>query len=232
MTVKCEFCDKPLEPLTVELKDRQFIIGYRECRCSKSIQAEKDLKEAEDKRQTKLEIDRLVAAFEASGIPNRYRGCEKLVENLSELYETAFKDGLYLWGTTGTGKTTIAAAIGIRALKSGRSVLFVNAYNIPQMLFDGKGEEITRPDLLIIDDLGAEASGEWNNARMRSAINDRYNSKKPTIVTSNYSKKELAKLLTTDSMNMTAQAIFSRLSEMTKSLEIQGKDYRNVSANR
>ena len=232
MTVNCEYCGADLEPLTVELKDRTFIVGYRACNCSESLEEEQARLDAQAEEEKRHEIDRLIAAFEASGIPNRYRGCEKLVENLPELYETAFKDGLYLWGTTGTGKTTIAAAIGIRAIKNGRSVRFVDAYNISQMLFDGRGDEITRPDLLIIDDLGAEATGEWNNARMRSAINDRYNSNKPTIVTSNYSKKELAKLLTTDDMNMTSQAIFSRLSEMTKSLEIQGKDYRNVSANR
>lgn len=223
---KCEYCGKDLEPMIVCLRGKEFPIAFKDCGCEESVKERQKQEASKAEAAKQVEINLLVKQFEKSGIPKRYAGCEKLVENLEELYKTALEGGLYLWGTTGTGKTTIAAAIGIRAIKNGLKVQFVNAYDISQKLFDRDDQFVTDPDLLIIDDLGAEAVGEWNNARLRSAINDRYNSMKPTVITSNYSKKDLAKLLKSD--NKTAEAIYSRLSEMTVEKEISGKDYRRV----
>lgn len=228
--MECEFCGKPQEPLTVQLQGREFTVGYKDCNCSKAQDARMQEATAILEAEKHKEIDRLIAQFDLSGIPKRYTGCEKLVSNSLELYQMAFKEGLYIFGGFGTGKTTTAAAIGIRAIKNGKTVRFIKAYNIPQLFFDGKEDEITYPDLLIIDDLGADMASDWSNTKLRAAIDDRYDSMKQIIVTSNYSKTDLMNLIRKDRINLTPHAILSRLSEMTVDYELKGQD-RRVRAN-
>lgn len=47
------------------------------------------------------------------------------------------------------------------------------------------------PNLLVIDDLGKENQTLWAVSMIYMAIDDRYNTRKPVVVTSNHSKREL-----------------------------------------
>ena len=60
------------------------------------------------------------------------------------------------------------------------------------------------------------------------AIDDRYNTRKPVVITSNYSKRELVARLSVAADGSTAEAIASRLFEMTTKVEMVGEDRRLV----
>lgn len=217
----CEFCGKELEPFNVGFGDSSFTV-WRQCNCEgqkeDNLKREWEALEADKRLKAKIINERI----EKSRIPKRYREANDVDELL---YETAFKDGLYLFGGVGTGKTTIACSIGLRAIERGKKVLFVKAYEVSELIKD-ELSKIENADLLIIDDIGAENTSEWNNTRLRMVIDKRYDSMLPVVITSNYSKDQLKKLLLRNVRDMTPKAIVSRLTEMTKEIKIDGEDFR------
>ncbi|MBN1867771.1 ATP-binding protein [Candidatus Sumerlaeota bacterium] len=114
--------------------------------------------------------------------------------------------GFLIEGVVGCGKTHIAVAILQAVIRKGFSGLF---YNMPDLLSDiratysnessvsesGLLEEINRPDLLVLDDLGAEATKDWINDRLYLIVNRRYDSCKPVIVTTNLTVDDLSEKL-------------------------------------
>lgn len=216
--MNCEFCGKERLPIIQELKDKKFTVGYHQCNCKKAkiknYELDKLTKAAQEKERDLL-IKKLI---DISGVPKRYQDAELKDE---ELYKTALESGLYIYGGVGTGKTRTASAIAIRAAYEGKRILFLKAHKLSSFNID----DVTIPDLLIIDDLGADNVSEWSNSRMRAVIDDRYDSLKPLIVTSNYSKVELSKKLHKEN-DHTALAILSRLREMTQSYKMDGEDRR------
>ena len=105
--------------------------------------------------------------------------------------------GLWLMGDTGTGKTTLGMLIASEALKAGKSV---GVYFTPKLLTrirqtyqeaDNENayakffERVTSVDLLYIDDLGSERHTDWVVEQLYAVINERYESRRPMLVTSN-----------------------------------------------
>lgn len=111
--------------------------------------------------------------------------------------------GLWLMGDTGTGKTTLAMLVSKLALEQGRSVAI---YSLPKLLarirrtYDaepgGEGylsffERLTSVDLLHIDDLGAEKRSDWVLEQLYALVNERYESQRSMLVTTNLDQHEL-----------------------------------------
>lgn len=220
----CEYCGKELEPIILEeiLGKAGVCVGWKQCGCEKEQEAIAEAERRKIQREARKKEQRLNNLIANSRIPKRYQDAELEDESL---YETAFKDGLYLFGDVGTGKTTKACSIGLRAIQSGKSVLFIKAYEVSELEKEDFGT-LEKADLLIIDDLGSENTSEWNNTRLRMVIDKRYDSMLPVIVTSNYSKDQLRKLLLRNVKDMTPKAIVSRLTEMTKEVKMDGEDLR------
>jgi len=138
--------------------------------------------------------------------------------------------GLLLRGCTGCGKTHIAVAILIEAIRGGSTGLYQNVTDMldelrrsyqrdadPSEL--GLLEEISNVDLLVLDDLGAEAITDWVRDRLYLIINRRYESALATIITTNSSDAELAERV--------GPRIVSRLYEMCDPFEeFPAQDYR------
>jgi DNA replication protein DnaC len=123
--------------------------------------------------------------------------CESIDQNLDD------GRGLWLYGSAGTGKTTLAMLVSRTALEAGRSVAI---YSLPKLLsrirrtFDAETgeqsysdlfERLATVDLLHIDDLGAENRTEWVLEQLYALVNERYEAKRSLVVTTNLEEQQL-----------------------------------------
>lgn len=137
--------------------------------------------------------------------------------------------GLYFWGGVGSGKTFTALAVAndLRRNRYAEMMYFNFAemmYRIRQSFDGAKGfdprtmENIKRCELLVIDDIGLEKATEWITEQLYLVVNHRYEQLLPTIITSNQSPEDLAKLHN--------EQIASRFKEMSTVVKFTGKDRR------
>ena len=108
---------------------------------------------------------------------------------------------LWLYGETGTGKTSLAMLISSEALKAGRSVAI---YSMPRLLaairatfgehsawsYEELFERLTSVDLLHIDDVGAEKTSEWVLEQLYAIINERWQEERSIVITTNLLNKD------------------------------------------
>lgn len=128
--------------------------------------------------------------------------------------------GMIFFGEPGTGKSHLAFSIANNLLEFGYHVIVLSQTGLIQEIkrvskFGTQGEveffdEISRCDLLVLDDLGVGGRSEWELSQIYKAIDDRYRSKLPTIVTTNLTMAELCRYLSYDGVDRT----FDRLMEM------------------
>jgi DNA replication protein DnaC len=154
----------------------------------------------------------------ASAIPPRYRGvsfdrppvsdmerdmASRHVVNAVREYVDALDEnlaagrGLWLMGSTGTGKTTLGMLIAKTALAAGRTAA---VYFTPKLLtqirqtyqatdsedaYEAFFKRLTSVDLLYIDDLGSERHTDWVVEQLYALVNERYENQRSVLVTSN-----------------------------------------------
>jgi len=124
----------------------------------------------------------------------------KDLKTLDEAFKTAQsfaedpKGWLMLMGTYGCGKTHLASAIANYQASQGFPVLFVV---VPDMLdhlratfnpasdasYDRRFDEIRTAPLLVLDDLGSQATKPWVQEKLYQLYNYRYNAELPTVIT-------------------------------------------------
>lgn len=121
--------------------------------------------------------------------------------NIGEMEEKGI--GLYIYSRiTGSGKTKTVCSVANEIMKStNRTVKFSTAPRIKSEIQDSWSglrnnelqliEELSRTDILIIDDFGIKAFRDWENEKFFQIINGRYENQKITIFTSNYKISDL-----------------------------------------
>lgn len=103
---------------------------------------------------------------------------------------------LVILGKYGCGKTHLAAAIANARLEQGAPALFVIVPDLLDHLratfapnstvrYDEQVDKVRTAPLLILDDLGTESSTPWAQEKLLQILNYRYNSRLPTVITSN-----------------------------------------------
>jgi len=151
--------------------------------------------------------------------------------------------GLLLIGPVGVGKTHLAVALlhdlielyGIRGLFYQFGALLrqiQDSYNpISQTSELSVLQPVFDADVLVLDELGASKPTDWVRDTMMQIINARYNDKRLTIFTTNYSDKRKNEKDTTELLEeRIGIPLRSRLYEMCRTVEIEGEDYRKRSA--
>lgn len=106
-------------------------------------------------------------------------------------------------GGTGRGKTFLAGCIAKTVSDRGFGVVYESAGKLFNILENAKfnaNEDVLRQaarysdcDLLILDDLGTEMSGQFVTSALYSLISDRLLERKATIITTNLTSEEVAK---------------------------------------
>jgi DNA replication protein DnaC len=141
--------------------------------------------------------------------------------------------GLWLYGSVGTGKTTLAMLVSRTAIELGRSVAI---YSLPRLLaeirqtFETGAEgsyvefldRLTAVDLLHVDDVGAEKTSEWVLEQLYAIVNARYEEERSIVITTNLERDEL--------VEQVRERTVSRLEEMCTLVPLFGEDARRFVA--
>jgi DNA replication protein DnaC len=166
------------------------------------------------------------------------------------------KTGLLFVGTVGVGKTHLSVGImkdlirekGIHCLFCDYRELLKSIQNSYNPSVQATEMEILRPvfeaEVLVLDELGAVRSTEWVFDTVNYVLNSRYNDNRTTIITTNFpdgeeSNAEMDNLRSPSAAERAArretlgdrigERMRSRLHEMCKKVEIEGRDFRQHS---
>lgn len=136
--------------------------------------------------------------------------------------------GLLIFGDVGVGKSFATACVANALIDKGYSVKCLSAVQIVEYGYFNNNDAyaeylnaVTVPDLLIIDDLGAERGTDFAVERVFSLVNTRISANKPVIVTTNLTPEQL-----THSNNLQKNRISSRLFKITIPVQYTGTDRR------
>lgn len=128
--------------------------------------------------------------------------------NMAETFDTT-PSNIYMYGSSGTGKTYLSSCIANRVLQRGYTVYYQSAFKLLDMLEKlkfGRYDEDERPnaeyeakyvfdsDLLIIDDVGTEFITAYSSAALFDIINTRLVENKSTVISSNLDPMKIAEL--------------------------------------
>ena len=160
------------------------------------------------------------AVSQKTAMTEVFTQCFKFAENFD-----GSENGILMMGATGLGKTHLSLSIANRVIERGYSVIYGS---VPELLRTLNNEQFGRSggdtmslltgcDLLVLDDLGAENSSDYNLSQVYEIINARVNRRLPMIVSTNFSIRELP--------DRYSDRICSRLFSMHKML-FYGSDNR------
>ena len=191
-------------------KDTGFVDG-RMCQCLKNLQRQMAFQ--------RLSMDAPLenSTFEEFSL-EYYREDEKAYRQMEKVlaackrYADKFRadsPSFLFWGGTGLGKTHLSLAIAGKAIEKGFGVVYGSAQSFAvalererflreqDMAEDADVQsQLTDCDLLILDDLGTEASSNYVKSAFYDIINSRMMKNKPTLISTNLTMKDLEKRYT------------------------------------
>ncbi len=161
------------------------------------------------------------------------RGLDKnLMDRLADLSFVRESRDLFITGSTGTGKSYIATALGMKACQKGMRVMYANTYRLmgKLKLAKAKGDiikelkRIEKTDVLIMEDFCMHPFDAGARMSLMDIIEDRYG-KKTTILTSQVPVKNWYDLIGDKTV---ADAILDRLVHNALRIELKGESLRKL----
>src|SRR5437016_1612407 len=214
-------------------------VGARRCHCQFSDQQERLVYDA---RVPARYRHCTLANYDAGDSESKWIAKTESQILLDE-FPTIDGRGLLFTGAVGVGKTHLAVAV-LQELIARYQVrgLFYQFGSLLRQIQDSYNavsgtselrvlEPVFKADVLVLDELGASKPTDWVRDTMMQIINTRYNDKRLTIFTTNYSD-----VRSNDKLEIledrVGSALRSRLYEMCKTVIIEGEDYRQTIAHK
>ena len=234
--IYCRACgeQKDSEPINY-LGDKKIIIS-RQCKCDREegkIRQANEINENINRLKEQCFDNRNLINYSFKEIIDPHRQEVIIAKNFVKNFKELLKDnnGLIFHGNVGTGKTYLAACIANKIIEEYQ--IRVKMRNIPQIINDIEkgGFDIDKNDyykklssvpLLILDDFGIERNTGYVNEIIYQIINTRYESRKPTIISTNIPLN----VIMDGNNDIDKERIYSRLREMCLPIKIAGKDKR------
>lgn len=180
--------------------------------------------------------------FDSSGIPVRFKDCSfdsfntsksassypLEMAKLSVISACENGESIVLAGNPGAGKTHLAVAITKRVIEKGKNAIFAPYVSLISDLkssFSGTSEVSTHEmrrllkntDCLVLDDVGQELLTNYSSEFLFELVNDRYNSCKQLVITTNcLSSESLTEKIDKVADNKRGKFIVRRLMDMGK----------------
>lgn len=245
----CKTCNYPLQTIIMHPFTNQERIVNCICKCI--VEREKKEEEKRRIFEKQQEIEKLqknsllgdrykniTFANTKIGVNSMFDHALTRCKNYCEISSKALEEGygMYIYGDSGTGKTHLTACMVNELTKQYRQTLFTNFFEISQIIrgtFNNSQyseidmiAKISNVDFLFIDDMGTEKvtkNGEsnWLQEKIFEILNKRYNNKKPTIFTSNYSLEQLI-----NERGLMEKTVDRILEMSTLILKIEGTSFR------
>lgn len=214
-----------------------------ECKCAAEERERREAEAREFERQNYINLLRSEAFSEIPAASWRFDNASVMTPSLAKAKEYAEKwddfsregIGLLFFGNVGTGKSYAAGCIANALIDNMNSVLFISMSVIVNRMQNNFGADrdqcikmILRPDLLILDDLGAERNTSYGKERVFDVVNRRLLSKKPMIITTNIPLATMKQATDIDD-----RRIYDRVLEVCVPVHFEGKSFRigNAEAN-
>ena len=237
----CGKCHTPKEAYFAEKHRFNGIDRHpTDCKCAAE---ERERREAEMREFNRINHINLLRSEAFSDIPAaawRFDNAPVMTKQLTKAKEYAEKwddfsregIGLLLFGNVGTGKSYAAGCIANALIDRMISVLYVDMTDVVNRMQGNFGADrdsylkrITRTDLLILDDLGAERNTSYGKERVFDIVNRRLLSRKPMIITTNIALSVMQKATDLDD-----RRIYDRILEVCVPVLFDGENFRKGSA--
>ena len=210
------------------------------CKCAAEERAKREAEHRELERLNRIAMLRSEAFRDIPAAGWRFENAGVMTPQLvkaraySENWDAFRQDGtgLLLFGNVGTGKSYAAGCIANALIEKMVSVLFAGLSDIVKRMQDNFGADrdaylkmLMRPELLILDDLGAERNTSFGKERVFDVVNKRLLTGKPMIVTTNIPLPVMRKAADLDE-----RRIYDRVLEVCVPIQFNGENFRKDKA--
>ena len=242
----CPVCGKEKLWRVVDLMGSKFK-GVMMCPCE--VELEEAEKKAEEARKKQERIERIMAmstlgerfaraSFDTWLHDPKTENCYEAVKQYADSFDNTVEDGLCIYGAPGNGKSHLAAALVHSVVAKGYTAVFIEVPDLFAKIkatynddSDGISETkilnaLSKCDLLVLDDAGAEKPSTWVQEKFYQIINARYKNHLPLVITTN--TKDMAGL-----EDVIGFRSYDRVLEMCRPLRNNGESYRrNIAVQR
>jgi len=239
-----KYCGKCHTPKEAYFEEKHRFNGIdrhpKDCKCAAEEKARKEAEMQEFNRRNHIFLLRSEAFHDIPAADWRFENATTMTPQLVKAREYAerwddFKRegiGLLLFGNVGTGKSYAAGCIANALIDRMISVLYVSMSDVVNRMQGNFGadrdtylKQLMRPDLLILDDLGAERNTSYGKERVFDVVNRRLLSRKPMIITTNIALSVMQKAADLDD-----RRIYDRVLEVCVPVLFDGTNFRKGNA--